>query len=215
MKTLKNILIIIHSYIDISIISNFSICNFKKSFFILFFLQVSIAFSQTPPLHISPDTQLIGLEQLYVKEIDETSTETLQIKNIYSSGTFFVHSSTLVYFQTDQKINIVFIGSQNKTITYHKNNKSLVVIPKKTSKIKKVFFTSHNSSSGASGFSSDFASIIPVNTYKKIIKLTAFATHDVPYIKVLQKQNQVTSYHKNLRTYLLPIAYSNRPPPSC
>jgi hypothetical protein len=215
MKTLKNILISIHSYIDISNMRFIIIRNFNKLFFIISFLLVFTGFSQSSHLHISPDTQLIGLEQLYVKENEAKPNETLQIKNNNKSETFFVHRSTLFCFQTDQKINIVFIGSQNKTITYHKDNKSLVVIPKKTSKIKKVFFTSHNSSSGASGFSSDFASIIPVNTYKKIIKLTAFATHDVPYIKVLQKQNQVTSYHKNLRTYLLPIAYSNRPPPSC
>ena len=213
MKTLKNILISIHSYIDISNMRFIIIRNFNKLFFIISFLLVFTGFSQSSHLHISPDTQLIGLEQLYVKENEAKPNETLQIKNNNKSETFFVHRSTLFCFQTEQKINIVFIGSQNKTIIYHKDNKSLVVIPKKTNKTTKVFVQGRNSSSGASSFSTDFASIIPVNTYKKIIKLTACAKHDVPYIKVSQKQNQVISYLKNIIAYSLPIEYSNRPPP--
>jgi len=213
MKTSKNILI--NNYIDISIIKFLVLSNFNKSFFILSFLLTFKGFSQTSNLHISQNTQLIGLDQLYIDNTEVIPNETLQIKNINCSGTVFVHTSTLVYFQTAQKINIVFIDSQNKTKKYHKHkdNKTIVLTPKKTNKTTKVFVENRNSSSRASSFSTDFASIIPVNTFKKNNKIIAFAKHDVPYTKVSQKQNQVTSYHKNIIAYSLPIEYSNRPPP--
>jgi hypothetical protein len=150
-----------------------------------------------------------------VNEIEEPSKETIHVKTTNISGVFFVHRSTEFYIQTDQKVKVLYIDYLNKSKTFYKQkkNKSLVVTPKKTNKLAKIFVSCHNPSSGASSVSSDFASIIPVNTYKKIIKLTACAKHDVPYIKVSQKQNQVISYLKNIIAYSLPIEYSNRPPP--
>jgi hypothetical protein len=216
MKTTKNIIISTHFKIDISIIKYLFIYNFKKLFFLVNFLLAFLSFSQNSNLYISTDSQFSGLEQLYLIEIKETSKETLQIKTTNISGTFFVHSSTELYIQRNEKIKVVYIDSLNETKAFYKQkkNKSLVVTPKKTNKLAKIFVSCHNPSSGASSVSSDFASIIPVPTYKKNNKVSAFAIHcHVPYGKVFKKQKQVTSCHKNMRAYSLPIEYCNRPPP--
>jgi hypothetical protein len=219
MKTSKNILISTYSEIDISILGYLNICNFqrflKKMFFLVSFLLAFISFSQTNNFHLSTDSQFSGLEQLYLIEIKEISKETLQIKTTNISGTFFVHSSTELYIQRNEKIKVVYIDSLNETKAFYKQkkNKSLVVTPKKTNKLTKIFVSSHNPSSGASGVIAKSAFIITVPTYKKNKTSTAVAIHLVPYGKVLKKQNQATNYQKNTRAYSLPIEYSNRPPP--
>jgi hypothetical protein len=111
MKTSKNILI--YNYIDISIIKFLVLSNFNKSFFILSFLLALFGFSKTSNIYFIQYTDFTGLKQFYLKERETISIETLQIKNINSSGKFIVHSSTLLFLLTElDKCRFLFIKKQ-------------------------------------------------------------------------------------------------------